>query len=234
MVAGYSNTEGDDLTNNQTLLAKKVDLLEVFFNRYDWRLPLDLTPSDSTFQIVARVRKRRSAEFIPLSRVTSAADIRDVQVDHVRIKGTNGDLLLDPSKTLSKKNSEFTKSTDAFIFTVKLLMYSYALASCGDERADMWRPLQSAIKHITAVEAHSRAAARSHHGLHLRIAEAEMAVRREWHAIGQAEPTLNLATIIELVSQRHSIWPIVSELKSVQSRLDRQHPPMVGCTGGSG
>ena len=190
----------------------------MFFKRYDWRLPLDLTPSDSTFQIIARAHKRRSAEFIPLSRVTSAADIRDVQVDHIRIKGTNGDLLLDPSKTLSKKNAEFTKSTDAFVFTVKLLMYSYVLVSCADERADMWCPLQSAIKHITLVENHSRAAARLSSGLHPRIAEAEMAVRREWHAIGQAEPNLNLATLIELVSQRHSIWPLVSELKTIPPR----------------
>ena len=203
------------MTNNQTLSARKVELLQVFFQRYDWRLPLELTPSDSTFQVVARVRKRRSAEFIPLSRVSSAADIRDVQVGHIRIKGTNGDLLLDPSKTLSKKSTDFTKNTDAFNFSVKILMYAYVLASCGDEKADMWCPLQSAMKHITVVENHSRAAARVHTGLHPRIAEAEMAVRREWHAIGQAEPNLNLATLIELVSQRHSIWPIVSELRSV-------------------
>ena len=49
-------------------------------------------------------------------------------------------------------------------------------------------------------------------GLHPRIADAEQAIRRELQAIAQAEPNLSLSTLIELVSQRHSIWPIVSEL----------------------
>ena len=90
-------------------MAKKVELLEALSQRYDWRLPLELAPSASTFQIIARAHKRRSAEFIPLSRVASAADIRDAQVGHIRIKGAYGDLLLDPSKAISKKNAELLR-----------------------------------------------------------------------------------------------------------------------------
>ena len=207
-----------ETSDTQALASKKCELLETFFKRYDWRLPLDLTPSDSTFQIIARVRKRKSTEFIPLSRVTSAAETRDITVEHVRIKGTNGDLLIDPSRGISKKNADFTKSAESFIFEIRLLMYGYTLASCADEREHMWCPLQAAVRHITTVENHLRSAARVSQGLHPEISDAEMSVRREWHAVGQAEPSLSLAAIIELVCQRHSIWPSVLELRPVNKQ----------------
>ena len=93
-----------DMTDNQALSPRKTDLLETFFKRYDWRLPLDLTPSDSAFRILARSHKRRIDEFVSISRVLWAAVPRDITVDHIRIKGANGDLLLDPSKSITKKN----------------------------------------------------------------------------------------------------------------------------------
>ena len=97
---GWNPNNGDDVTDFQTIIAKKPELLETFFQRYDWRLPLDLTPRDPTFQLVSRVCKRRSGEFTPLSSsITSAAESRDVQIDPVRIKGANGELILGPSKS---------------------------------------------------------------------------------------------------------------------------------------
>ena len=212
------------MTDTQTILAKKTDLLEEFFKRYDFRLPLELTPSDATLTVIARAHKRKSAEFIPLSRVASASDNREIQTDPIRIKGTNGDLLLDPSKTLTRKNSDFMKTSETFIYAVKVLMHGYVLCSCAEPRDSMWCPLQSAMKHILAVETQSRAASRMLTGLHPRIPEAEMAVRREWHNIGQAEPTLSLAALIELVGQRHSIWPILSELRPVNPRNRDREP----------
>ena len=110
------------------------------------------------------------------------------------------------------------KPNDAFIFAVKVLMRSYVLVSCAEPRETTRRPLQSAVKYVTLVENQIIACARAHTGLHPRISEAEMAVRREWHSIGQAEPTLSLAALIELVGQRHSIWPILSELRHVSAR----------------
>ena len=71
---------------------------------------------------------------------------------HIRIKGANGDLFLGTSETLLIKKAEFPKNDDSFIFTVKLITYLYVLSSFGDERPNMWRPLQSAIKHVTVVE----------------------------------------------------------------------------------
>ena len=90
-------------------------------------------------------------------------------------------------------------------------MYGYVLMSCGDERGQMWRPLQSAIRHIYVVESHVRSASRVSAGLNPRITDAEMTVRREWHAIGQSDPAISLATLIELVGQRRSIWPTLLE-----------------------
>ena len=88
-------------------------------------------------------------------------------------------------------------------------MCGYVLVSCAGERGRTWRPLQPTAQHIALVEQQPRAAARAHAGLHPRISEAEMTVRREWHVIIQSDPQFNLATIIELVSRRHSIRPAV-------------------------
>ena len=88
------------------------------------------------------------------------------------------------------------KSNDAFNFALKILMRSYVLVSCAEPRETMWRPLQSAVNYITLVGNQIRASDRVHIGLHPRITEAEMSVRREWHSIGQAEPALSLAALI--------------------------------------
>ena len=69
-------------------------------------------------------------------------------------------------------------------------MYSYALAPCADSRDNMWRPIQSAVKHITIAGDQAIASARAHNVLHPRITEAEMAVRHEWHAIARPDPNI--------------------------------------------
>lgn len=99
-------------------------------------------------------------------------------------------------------------------------MRSYVLASCSEQREAMWIPLQSAIKYIALVGNQVRSSSRAYNGIHPRISDAEMSVRREWHSIGQAEPNLSLADLIELVCQRRSIWPLFSELKPLYRRGD--------------
>ena len=96
-------------------------------------------------------------------------------------------------------------------------MYGYVLASCEDVEEGMWRPLQPAVKHITTVESHTRAAARVRHWLHPRVTDAELMVRREWQRIGAEVPTLSLAALIELESQRYSIWSTVLDLQPVHN-----------------
>ena len=101
--AETSGSPPGETIDNQALCAKKAELLNVFFKRYDWRLPVELTPSDHTFTLIARARRKRSAEFIPLSRVASLVDVKGTNEAHVRIKGTNGDLFFDPTRSLTRK-----------------------------------------------------------------------------------------------------------------------------------
>ena len=76
-------------------------------------------------------------------------------MDRIRIKGANGDLLIDPSMSLQKKNGEISKSIGALDFPVRILMRGYVSVSCAGERESMWRHPQSAIRHITIVGASS-------------------------------------------------------------------------------
>ena len=124
-----ADSQQDDtasMTDAQVPQLKRSEPSEQFFARYSWRLPIELTPSGQTLGVVGRARKHRSSEFAPLSRVMSLADNKDVHVDHIRIKWTNGDLLLDPSKSLSRRNSDFDKNPEAFLLR---LNYSCALMS---------------------------------------------------------------------------------------------------------
>ena len=158
--AGPTSTE-EATPDNQALCETKTELLNVFFQRYDWRLPVELTTSDQSFILVVRSHRGNSSEFTPLSRVASMVDVKDTSGEHGRIKGTNGDLISDPTKSLTRRNTDFNLSDESFNFAARVLMYGYVLASCSEERNDIWRPLQSAMKHITSVEAHTRSGTRA-------------------------------------------------------------------------
>ena len=158
----------DDLADNQTPSTEKAELLETSPQWYDWGRPIGPTPSGDAFHISDRAHKRRSAEFTPPIRVASAADVRDVAVDHVMIKGGNGDLLSGHSRSLAKRNGEFQKSNAPFLYGGSVNV-SYVLVSCADARDSMWGPLQSAVKHSAIVEQHTRASDRWHNGPHHRI-----------------------------------------------------------------
>ena len=87
-------TPTEDVTiGNQARCAKKTELLTLFPRRYDWRFPIDLTPSGHAFILIVRARKKRGTELIPLSRFANVVDTKDNSAEHVRIKGTNGDLI---------------------------------------------------------------------------------------------------------------------------------------------
>ena len=154
----------------------------------------------------------QSAVFIPLIRVSSVIDLGDHGAGHSRINGTSGYLLCDPSRSIGHRGLDFNRSYESFDFAVRVLMYGYVLSSCEEERGDMWRPMQSAAKHIA--KPHSRAGARIQQWIHPRVADAEMTVRREWQLIGAEGPSLSLAVLIELVSRRYSIWQLVLDLQT--------------------
>ena len=92
-------------------------------------------------------------------------------------------------------------------------MHGYVLVSAADT-GPPWCSLDAANRHLASVENLSRASAKNYHAMHHKLTEAEMAVRNEWTRMSQAEPRLTLTEIIELVSQRHTLWPVISELKS--------------------
>ena len=65
--------------------------------------------------------------------------------------------------------------------------------------------------HVSTVENLSRANSKAAGPMHGRIVEAEAVVRSEWTKLGQAQPGISLTAIIDVISQRHAIWPLLSE-----------------------
>ena len=89
-------------------------------------------------------------------------------------------------------------------------MRGYALVSVRD--ADPWGSLEAAQQHISTVGDISRGSAKFHHTAHNRILDAEMQVRFGWARIAHNDTRYSPADIIEIVSQRRSIWPITMDL----------------------
>ena len=111
----------------------------------------------------------------------------------------------------------FNRTYESFTFAVKVLMFGYALSSRGEQRETMRRPLQSAAKHITTVEAHARSGAKIQNALHARAAEAEMAARKEWRMVGTEGPFLSLTDLIEIAGHRYTIWSTSFDLTKTEN-----------------
>ena len=62
------------------------------------------------------------------------ADSQDVHVGHIRVKGPNVDIFLDPPKSLTPENPDFNKRAVAFALTAKLPMRANVLVPRNDER----------------------------------------------------------------------------------------------------
>ena len=129
--------EDDDTSetgDKQALGTRKNEPLEIFSRKRGYLLPIELIPIDNAFSIVSRARKNRRFELTPLGRGSSASDSRgDLGIEHVRIRGANGDLLFGPTRSLSRRNSDFSARSDAFVRSVRILMFSYLVASCADD-----------------------------------------------------------------------------------------------------
>lgn len=90
-------------------------------------------------------------------------------------------------------------------------MHGYALVSMAHRPGEEWCGLEPALRHVSTVANMSRANSKSPGDLHGRIMEAEYSVRTEWAELGQLQPGVSLGAIIDVVPQRRSIWPLVSE-----------------------
>ena len=118
---------------------------------------------------------------------------------------------------VSKKITNFYFHRDRFCHSVRVLMHGYALASMLDPVGQEWCGLEAALSHISTVENLSRMNSKTGGNMHPRIVEAEGAVRSEWTKLGQAQPQISLSAIIDVISQRHAIWPLLSEFTRTQT-----------------
>ena len=93
-----------------------------------------------------------------------------------------------------------------------MLLLGYVLVSAADDGRP-WRSIDAAQKHISTVENVPRISAKAGHQLPHKILGGEMNVRGERTRVAQAETILRLSDVIEIVSQRFTIWPVATELK---------------------
>ena len=188
---------------------KRNELLAAYIKRYQSTPQLEQQPSEATLNILIKRHARRSTEFVQLSKVTNMIDGRDTFSEPLKL-GKHLSINLDGA--MKRKVSDFASSPEAFVHAVRVLMMGYALVSAADAGLP-WVSLDAAQKHIATVENLSRISARGGHTFHQRILDAEMNVRCEWTRVAQAESSLLLSDIIEIVGQRFTIWPTPAELK---------------------
>ena len=193
---------------------KRVELLSLFFSRYNFQIPLENQPIDPTLLLVIKAHQRRSCEFLPLSKITNAIDGRDLKIDNTRVR-LNAELTLDLGATAKKRASDFNHNAETFLHAVRVLMMTYALVSAGDPIETTWCTYNAAYQHISTVETYSRASAKANYQQYSRVMESELLVRQEWTRVSHAEPTLSLAQIIATVSLRHTLWPTLQEFRTL-------------------
>ena len=130
---------------------KGQSLLGAFHKRYGFFLELFHRPSDATLSLLIKLHAERSADFVPLSRVANLEEGRDFRADTpARAKiGKEIMLVLENSEGNSRKTSDyFASGGGPFLHAVRILMFSYALASAAGEENATWFDLQAAVLHI--------------------------------------------------------------------------------------
>ena len=76
------------------------------------------------------MRKNRSSEFIPLSKVANAFGNKDLRMEPTKIHGTP--LMLDQNALHTKQKITFNLSPGNFVRAAMVLMMGYALVSPND------------------------------------------------------------------------------------------------------
>ena len=101
-------------------------------------------------------------------------------------------------------------------------MHGYAIVSTIDPEGSEWCNLEAARRHVSTVGNLPRASSKSAGLMHGRIVDAEGVVRSEWAKFGQAQPSISLTAIIDVISQRRAIWPLLSEFaRNVAARNNK-------------
>ena len=164
---------------------KRANLIRAFYNRYSYRLDLVNQPSEQTLGILLKLHQRKSAEFVPLSKVSNCFDNRDVRIEPARIKGTP--LLIDAQGQSVKAKTTFNLPPGSFAHCVRVLMLGYVLVSANDDPENQRCTLEAAMSHIDIVEHYSRLDSVTGRNLHQRIMQIEMTIRTEWARVCKYE-----------------------------------------------
>lgn len=191
---------------------RRGELITSFRAKYNTRLPIEYKPSGASLKISTRAHARKSAEFTPLSKIGNLIDGRYF---HSEPANLSKNLTTDLAGGTKRNTSDFNTSAESFLRAARVLMGGYALVSAFD--VIPWCALEAAQKHIITVGNISRTSSKHRHTARSRILDAEMPARREWARIAQSDTRYTLTDIIEIVSQRHSIFPIANGLKGVRN-----------------
>ena len=100
----------------------------------------------------------------------------------------------------------------AFLREVRALMMGFAQESAAG--ADIpRRPSSAAQKRILRVETASRASGESHRQYRRKILDAELTARPGRDRVAQDEPSYRSSDVVEVLSRRSAIGPVITELK---------------------
>ena len=122
---------------------------------------------------------------------------------------------------LTKKNNDFSQFPESFRHAVRVLMHVYAIVSMADPIGQEWCSVAAAPQHVSTVASLSRANSEVAGSLRHRIMKAEAAVTPEREKLGRSQPGISLTSIIDVVSQRHAICPLLSEFARNQTRAQK-------------
>ena len=104
--------------------SKKLELIDAFHKAYRCHLDYENQPSGATLSLILKQQHaRRTIEFVPLSRVTSAADGRTSIIEPVR-SGQAPPFPVDASMLSmeGRKRSDFNKSPETLTHADRILM----------------------------------------------------------------------------------------------------------------
>ena len=91
---------------------------------------------------------------------------------------------------------------------VRVLCYSYVLASSNDSDEPEWCAIDGILPHLVDVEKYTRLVRKSGREMHARLVEAESSIRHERNRYIQKDSTLSMGVCVELVS-KNAVWPLV-------------------------
>ena len=213
--ASFKNRKSPNNDEKGSLLDAPIDLdrrsrmLARFHDLYRFQIPATDQPSDRKLSIAHHLWEKRSFEFAPLSMVSAINDQDSPWMGATPKKIAGADLLYQPSTT-ARKNDVRMKSPPCFAHTIRVLMYSYVLASSQDPDENQWISLSSALAWLEPLGKLVCLGSRSQDSLFARLSEVGSAARREWLAMSQRDPMQTLSDVI-LESLRNMRCPLPSE-----------------------